>query len=44
VLTVVGLVATVRASRDKSVFDLERLKLNIKMPFVLLMKKIKNGK
>jgi lipopolysaccharide export system permease protein len=44
VLTAVGLVATVRASRDKSVFDLERLKLNIKTPFVLLMKKIKNGK
>ena len=44
VLTVVGFVATARASRDKSVFDLERLKLNIKMPIVLLMKKIKNGK
>jgi lipopolysaccharide export system permease protein len=44
VLTVVGLVATARASRDKSVFDLERLKLNIKMPIELLMKKIKNGK
>ena len=44
VLTFVGLVATVRASRDKSVFDLERLKLKIKMPFVFIMKKIKNGK
>ena len=44
VLTFVGLVATVRASRDKSVFDLERLKLKIKMPFVFVMKKIKNGK
>ena len=44
VLTLVGLVATVRASRDKSVFDLERLKLKIKMPFVLLMKKLNYGK
>ena len=43
VLTFVGLVATIRASRDKSVFDSERLKLNIKMPFELLMKRIKNG-
>jgi hypothetical protein len=34
----------VRASRDKSVFDLERLKLKIKMTFVFIMKKIKNGK
>ena len=44
VLTVVGLVATVRASKDKSVFDLERLKLSIRTPINILQKKFKHGK
>ena len=41
VLTVVGLVATVRASKDKSVFDVERMKLNLKVPLNLIVKKLK---
>ncbi len=40
-LTVVGLVATVRASKDKSVFDLERLKMKLRMPLNLIAKKLK---
>lgn len=40
-LTVVGLVATVRASKDKSVFDLERLKMKLRMPLNLIVKKLK---
>ena len=40
-LTVVGLVATVRASKDKSVFDLERLKMKLIMPLNLIAKKLK---
>ena len=41
VLTVVGLVATIRASKDKSVFDVERLKMNLKTPVNLIAKKLK---
>ncbi len=41
VLTVVGLVATIRASKDKSVFDAERLKLNLKVPLNLILKRLK---
>ncbi|MGB0280463.1 MAG: hypothetical protein ACPGAA_06735, partial [Flavobacteriaceae bacterium] len=41
VLTVVGLVATVRASKDKSVFDVERMKLNLKVPLNLIVKRLK---
>lgn len=44
VLTVVGLVATIRASKDKSVFDAERLKMNLKMPLNLIAKKWKRWK
>lgn len=40
-LTVIGLVATVRASKDKSVFDLERLKMKLRMPLNLIAKKLK---
>ena len=39
VLTVVGLVATIRASKDKSVFDVERLRLKMKLPLNLMTKK-----
>ena len=41
VLTVVGLVATIRASKDKSVFDIERLRLHINLPLNFIVKKIK---
>ncbi len=41
VLTVVGLVATIRASKDKSVFDIEGLKLNLKVPLHLIVKRLK---
>ena len=41
VLTIVGLIATIRASKDKSVFDLERLRLKMKLPLDLIPKKIK---
>ncbi len=41
VLTIVGLIATLRASKDKSVFDIERLKMNLKQPFFELSKKLK---
>ena len=41
VLTVVGLVATIRASKDKSVFDVERLRLKMKLPLNLMTKKCK---
>ena len=40
-LTFVGLVATIRASKDKSVFDLERLKMKLKIPLNLIAKKLK---
>ena len=41
VLTIVGLIATIRASKDKSVFDLERLRLKMKLPLDLIPKKFK---
>ena len=41
VLTIVGLIATIRASKDKSVFDLERLRLKMKFPLNLIPKKFK---
>lgn len=41
VLTVVGLVATIRASKDKSVFDIERLRLQINLPINLIVKRFK---
>ena len=41
VLTVVGLVATIRASKDKSVFDVERLKLHINLPLNRIVKRFK---
>jgi lipopolysaccharide export system permease protein len=41
ILTAVGLIATIRASKDKSVFDIERLKMNLKMPLNLIAKKWK---
>ncbi|MDA0889433.1 MAG: LptF/LptG family permease [Bacteroidetes bacterium] len=41
VLTVVGLVATIRASKDKSVFDIERIRLQINLPINLIVKKFK---
>ena len=41
VLTVIGLIATIRASKDKSVFDIERLKMTVKQPFFVLAKKLK---
>ncbi len=40
-LTVIGLVATIRASKDKSVFDMERLKMTLKIPLNLIAKKLK---
>ena len=40
-LTVIGLVATIRASKDKSVFDVERLKMTLKIPLNLIVKKLK---
>lgn len=42
VLTVVGLIATIRASKDKTVFDIERLKMNLKIPLNLIAKKWKD--
>lgn len=44
VLSAVGLIATIRASRDKSVFDIERIKMNLKMPLNLVAKKWKKWK
>ncbi len=41
VLTIVGLIATIRASKDKSVFNLERLRLKMKLPLDLIPKKFK---
>jgi len=41
VLTIVGLVATIRASKDKSVFDIERLKMILRVPLNLIVKKWK---
>ena len=40
-LTIVGLVATLRASKDRSVFDIERLKMKLKIPLNLITKRIK---
>ncbi|MAV07778.1 MAG: hypothetical protein CMQ88_01070, partial [Gammaproteobacteria bacterium] len=40
-LTIVGLVATIRASKDKSIFDIERLKMNVRTPLNLIAKKLK---
>jgi lipopolysaccharide export system permease protein len=43
ILTGVGLVASLRASQDKSVLDLERLKLYLKAPFIKFQKKFSRG-
>lgn len=43
-LTIVGVVATIRASKDKSVFDIERLKMNLRAPFALLLKRFRHGR
>ncbi len=41
ILSIVGLIATIRASRDKSVFDIERLKMNFMLPYNYILKKLK---
>jgi lipopolysaccharide export system permease protein len=43
VLTFVGIIAVLRATKDKSVFDVERLKLSLRRSQQFILKKIKHG-
>ncbi len=43
VLTIVGIIAVLRATKDKSVFDVERLKLTLRRSQQFILKKIKHG-
>ncbi len=43
ILTIVGIIAVLRATKDKSVFDVERLKLTLRRPLQFILKKTRNG-
>lgn len=43
ILTIIGIIAVLRATKDKSVFDIERLKLNLRRSRKFILNKTKNG-